>query len=103
MYIYPRFIYYLYDEKGKPFVRMGPRLRQSALAFDYAGSGVVKHDKYLTKTEQNYRALYPTWYRVASCHQEKKIKMTKALFHECMWNRAFLGQKFNKTINRREG
>ena len=51
------------DEKGKPFVRMGPRLRQILNVFDSAGSGEAKpvcrqgrRESNLAKPEQNYRA-----------------------------------------------
>ena len=42
------------DEKGKPFVRMGPRLRQILNVFDSAGSGEAKRESNLAKPEQNY-------------------------------------------------
>ena len=60
------------DEKGKPFVRMGPRFRQILNVFDFAGSGVAKHKSNLAKPEQSYRARVRVFYRAASCRQKKQ-------------------------------
>lgn len=57
LYFYKESICISLFEKGKPAVRLGPKLRLSAFALNYAWPGEAKCASNLAKTGQNYRAL----------------------------------------------